>query len=397
VRGALLYLPEADSAALAGAVVAGRSLALRAVVAAARAGAATIAIPGALRDRALEDAIARTRGLAGRVRWLEPAAGPDAARGPDGGCLLVPATTLLDARTLAPLLADPPEAAGAALTDSVEAGAPVVVLPGDTARRLAPALAAGAPLAGDLARIVEATRPKSVSAAGLCLVVRGRGDLAEAERLLYAGLGTDNDTGVDEYLHRRCSRWITRGLVRTPATPNQVSLLSLSIGLVALWCFWQATPAAATLGVLCYALACIVDHSDGELARLTFQESRVGAHLDWAIDTVIHAGLVLVMALSSGGGWVTTVIGVLGASGVALSALFARYLPREIAVGETVGGALKNMGNRDLFYVLLLVFVLLRWSLPSALPLLALVVALGSQSYWMACVSRIRRGRRAGR
>jgi phosphatidylglycerophosphate synthase len=397
VRGALLYLPEADSAALAGAVVAGRSLALRAVVAAARAGAATIAIPGALRDRALEDAIARTRGLAGRVRWLEPAAGPDAARGLDGGCLLVPATTLLDARTLAPLLADPPEAAGAALTDSVEAGAPVVVLPGDTARRLAPALAAGAPLAGDLARIVEATRPKSVSAAGLCLVVRGRGDLAEAERLLYAGLGTDNDTGVDEYLHRRCSRWITRGLVRTPATPNQVSLLSLSIGLVALWCFWQATPAAATLGVLCYALACIVDHSDGELARLTFQESRVGAHLDWAIDTVIHAGLVLVMALSSGGGWVTTVIGVLGASGVALSALFARYLPREIAVGETVGGALKNMGNRDLFYVLLLVFVLLRWSLPSALPLLALVVALGSQSYWMACVSRIRRGRRAGR
>jgi phosphatidylglycerophosphate synthase len=397
VTGALLYLPEADSAALAGAVVAGRSLALRAVVAAARAGAATIAIPGALRDRALEDAIARTRGLAGRVRWLEPAAGPDAARGLDGGCLLVPATTLLDARTLAPLLADPPEAAGAALTDSVEAGAPVVVLPGDTARRLAPALAAGAPLAGDLARIVEATRPKSVSAAGLCLVVRGRGDLAEAERLLYAGLGTDNDTGVDEYLHRRCSRWITRGLVRTPATPNQVSLLSLSIGLVALWCFWQATPAAATLGVLCYALACIVDHSDGELARLTFQESRVGAHLDWAIDTVIHAGLVLVMALSSGGGWVTTVIGVLGASGVALSALFARYLPREIAVGETVGGALKNMGNRDLFYVLLLVFVLLRWSLPSALPLLALVVALGSQSYWMACVSRIRRGRRAGR
>ena len=32
----------------------------------------------------------------------------------------------------------------------------------------------------------------------------------EAERLLYAGLGTDNDTGVDQYLHRRCSRWMTR-------------------------------------------------------------------------------------------------------------------------------------------------------------------------------------------
>jgi len=84
-----------------------------------------------------------------------------------------------------------------------------------------------------------------------------------------------------------------------------------------------------------------------------------------------------------------------GSVGVALSALFARYLPREIAVGETVGGALKHMGNRDLFYLLLLGFVLLRWMAPSALPALALLVALGSQSYWIACVDRIRRGRPA--
>ena len=85
------------------------------------------------------------------------------------------------------------------------------------------------------------------------------------------------------------------------------------------------------------------------------------------------------MAVSAGGGAATAVIGIVGAAGVALSALFARYLPREIAVGETVGGALKNMGNRDLFYLLLLGFVLLRWVPPAALPALALVVALGSQ------------------
>ena len=44
---------------------------------------------------------------------------------------------------------------------------------------------------------------------------------------------------------------------------------------------------------------------------------------------------------------------------------------------------------------LLLGFVLLRWVAPSTLPALALVVALGSQSYWIACVGRIRRGRTA--
>lgn len=393
MTGAVLYLPDAGSAALAGAVVAGRPLALRAVVAAARAGAATVGIPARLRSRKLERLIARTRGLAGRVRWLDAGAGADRAGELAGeGCLLVPATALLDARTLAPLLADPPEAAGVAVTESAEAGSPVLLLPAVAARRFAPALAAGEPLAAVLARHAEATRPKTVSAAGLYLAVRAPEDLLEAERLLYAGLGTDNDTGVDKYLHRRCSRWVTRVLVRTPVTPNQVSLLSLGIGLGAVWSFWHATALSAVVGVVCYALACIVDHSDGEIARLTFQESRFGAHLDWAIDTIVHSGLVLAMAVSAGPGGVATAIGVVGASGVVLSALFARHLPREIAVGETVGGALKNMGNRDLFYAVLLVFALLRGGLPAALPLLALVVALGSQTYWIACVARIRRG-----
>jgi len=388
VAGALLYVPEAESAALAGTVVAGRPLALRAAVAAARAGATVIGIPAGLRTARLERLIERTRDLRGRVRWLESAGA--AAEIAGRGALLLPVSTVVDVRTLSPLLADPPEAAGTVLS---EPGPPVLLLPAEAARRFTPAVAVGAPLGAELVRHVAATRPKPLSAAGLCFAVLDRADLGEAERLLYAGLGTDNDTGVDQYLHRRSSRWITRALVRTPATPNQISGLSLVIGLGAVWCFWHGTAAAAAVGVLAYALACIVDHSDGELARLTFQESRFGAHLDWAIDTVIHSGLVLAMAIAAGPGWVDALIGVVGASGVALSALFARYLPREIAVGETVGGALKNMGNRDFFYALLLIFVLLRAALPAALPILALVVAMGSQSYWVACVVRIRRGR----
>jgi len=397
VAAAVLYLTDPDSAALAAVPVAGRPLALRAIVAAARAGAEIVAVPAQLRRPELERLLARTRGLGRRVRWLG-ADDVDAARAlAAGGCLLVPAAALVEARTLAPLLADFAEPTETTLTESLEAGAPVLRVTADTALRLVPALAAGAPLGTELMRHVEATRLKQVTASGLCFCARTPGDLAEADRLLYAGLGTDNDTGVDEYLHRRLSRGLTRVLVHTPATPNQVSALSLSIGLGAVWAFWDATPLSAAVGVVVYLMACVVDHSDGELARLTFQESRLGAHLDWAIDTGVHSGLVLAMAVSAGPGTVTTtVIGLVGSAGVALSALFARYLPREIAVGESVGGALKNMGNRDLFYLLLLSFVLLRWLAPSALPAMALVVALGSQMYWIACVDRIRRGRTAG-
>ena len=65
------------------------------------------------------------------------------------------------------------------------------------------------------------------------------------------------------------------------------------------------------------------------------------------------------------GGPLMVAIGVLAAAGVTLSALFARSLPREIEVGPTVGGVLKNIANRDLFYILLLGATVLRWLAPA--------------------------------
>ncbi len=140
-----------------------------------------------------------------------------------------------------------------------------------------------------------------------------------------------------------------------------------------------------------------MDHSDGELARLTFQESAFGANLDWTIDTTVHAGLVLGIGLTAGGP-VMIALGVLGAVGVTLSALFARSLPQEIEIGASVGGVLRNIGNRDLFYILLVGAAVLRWLAPSLVGIAAVVVGVGSQGYWLSCLARIRalgRGRTA--
>jgi hypothetical protein len=76
-----------------------------------------------------------------------------------------------------------------------------------------------------------------------------------------------------------------------------------------------------------------------------------------------------------------------------LSAVFARYLPREIEVGPTVGGLLTHIANRDLFYLVLLSFATLRWLAPSLVLAVALVVAVGSQGYWVGCLTRIWRPR----
>src|SRR6185503_15689478 len=113
-------------------------------------------------------------------------------------------------------------------------------------------LGAGEPLGDEVTRAVEVARPPTVVPAAPPIIVRAESDLAHAEARLYAGVGTEADTGVDQFLHRRCSRHITRILVRTSATPNQVSLASFLVGTTAIWCFWHATPWSAPLGVLLY-------------------------------------------------------------------------------------------------------------------------------------------------
>jgi phosphatidylglycerophosphate synthase len=386
---ALLYLPDDAARPLAAASVAGHPLAVRAMVAALRAGASLIAVPATLCDAEAERALNRMPALAAAVRWLTPSA-PAPAEEP-APWLLLPASSLIHVCALARLLATPAPR-GAVLAPSATGPAPVALVPTPLVAELWADLAAGRPVGAVLARRLAEVRAEAREATGPYVAVHEASDLTRAEAALEATLGIAMDSGVDRYLHRRGSRWLSRLLVRTPVTPNHVSLVSLLIGLVAIWCFWHATAASAVVGVLVYALACIVDHADGEIARLAFQESRLGANLDWTIDTIIHGGIVLGIGVSSGGR-LMGVVGLVAAIGVTLSAVFARYLPREIQVGPSVGGLLTHVANRDLFYLVLLSFAGLRWLAPSLVFVVAVVVAVGSQAYWVSCLARIWRPR----
>ena len=388
---ALLYLPDAAAERLAATVVYGRTLAVRAMVAALRTGASCIAVPSTLRDAAVDRALRRMPALAAALHWL----GPGAEVPADGRArwLLLPASALIHVSALDGLRAAAPDRP-AVLAESAAGAAPVALLPPPPAE-LWPAelwkdLAGGRPVGPELARWLRESQAVPCVATGPYVDVCGAADLARAAKALEATLSIPADSGMDLYLHRRGSRWITPLLARTALTPNHVSLASLAVGLGAIWCFWPATPVSAFAGVLLYALACIVDHADGELARLTFQESRFGTILDWTIDTLIHAGLVLGIGVTAGGP-VMLGLGLLGAAGVTLSALFARYLPHEIEIGPTVGGVLRHIANRDLFYLVLLGAATLRLLAPALVGAVAAVVAVGSQAYWVGCLARIRR------
>jgi phosphatidylglycerophosphate synthase len=213
-------------------------------------------------------------------------------------------------------------------------------------------------------------------------VIRAR-PAPRAEARPAGSSGSPIDTRLDTLVHRRLSRPFTRLALALGLTANQVSLVSLLVGLLSVWSFWHATPWSALGGFVLYAVAVVLDHSDGEVARLTHSESRLGEWLDVTSDTVIHALLVLAMGVTA---QVTAHragigLGVLAASGVVVSAMIAKTSPRNGAGG--VGGFLDALGSRDGFYAMLLIFILALTFAPGLLPVLMIVVAAGSHAYWL--------------
>ncbi len=108
------------------------------------------------------------------------------------------------------------------------------------------------------------------------------------------------DTPLDRLIHRPPSRRLARLLLNTPATPNALTLASVLSALISGWCFSAGQPAAALAGLFFFYGWALLDHADGDLARMRGCVSRFGKALDDSCDIVssifistgIFAGLV---------------------------------------------------------------------------------------------------------
>ena len=375
IQQAALYLSIADDLHTALLPVAGRPVAFRALAHAVRAGARSVGVPAIFRGTAVEAAIDASPRVRRAAVWLDHAELADVAT------LLVPASAVAPAAALAALLDAPPPAILAAWAAD---GTAIVAADVSLTAALAPALAAGTPVGDEIGRALKSLEPTAVEPDAWHVHVRDADTARHAEDRLFAALGSTIDTRLDRVLHRRLSRPVTRAAITLGITPNQISMASLLVGLAAAWCFWTGTTLAALIGLLVYVGAVVLDHADGEVARLTLTESRLGEWLDIGVDTVVHSTMVVGMGLTSeriaGGG---ALLGLVGAVGVIASAAVAKVWPATGAAGR-VAGALENLGSRDGFYAMLILFIMARAVAPTTLPSLMIIVALGSQAYWLA-------------
>jgi phosphatidylglycerophosphate synthase len=391
VPPATLYLASPEDAEAGRLDVAGLPLAFRALMSALQAGCPSVAVPAVYRGTEVDRAIGRSGRARAHTVWLH---------GDNGEArlesivvlpaVLLPATVVVSPVALRALLEVPPVAVLAASPRE----APVALGDASLLAGLEEHAAASLPAGDTLRRALDARRAAVVHG-GWCLRATSPDTRKDAEQRLYADLGSTIDTRLDRLVHRPLSRHLTRVAVALGLSPNLISLANLALGLIAVSCLAKATVGNALLGIVIYFASAVLDHVDGEVARLTYAESRLGEWLDVTVDNVVHALMAVAMGMAAervaGTG---LAFGVAMAIGFALSGLAAKLSGN----GQGVPRALARLGNRNGFYGLLLGFLALLALLPAALPALLLVAAVSSHIYWVGHLAlRLRHqpGRRA--
>lgn len=159
----------------------------------------------------------------------------------------------------------------------------------------------------------------------------------------------------------RFARWLVTPLVGSRITPNHLTTVRLAFGLAGAAAFTAGTYGWGNIAALLVILSNFLDHTDGELARLSGKTSRAGHVYDLASDAAVT--ILLFVAMGVGVGTSSdNVLGVpppvLGAvAGAAVALIFYLRMRVEEMAGKaaTRQAALGGFETEDVLYLLPLV------------------------------------------
>jgi len=255
----------------------------------------------------------------------------------------------------------------------------LAVIPGRDCPEVVAAIRAGEP-ASEIAGRIRSASTRQVRRFPEPALVRAarKQDRLKAEQLLFQGLIKPTESLMSRGFERKISLAITRRLLHTRITPNQISLFSITLGLASALFFLPRGALLHVAGAGLLLLSSIVDGCDGELARLRFQESRRGSWLDFLGDNLVHMAVFFCIGLGlflRGASPVYVFLGTLGALATlgSAAAVFLRVFrksgaaivsfatPVRIEERQRASGKLRRqidfadkITNRDFIYLILI-------------------------------------------
>jgi len=227
----------------------------------------------------------------------------------------------------------------------------------------------------------------------------------QLENRLLAGLVKDTEGIMAKLVNRRVSLAVTRRLMNHNVTPNQMTWVSMGIGLLGALFFLPSNQNAQIVGALLFLMHSILDGCDGELARLKFQESRLGGIFDYWSDNIVHVAVFTCIGIGwaqQGGGSYALLFSLLAVGGTLMSAwlVFEHTMrarkdsgPLYTSVSTENGKSMlvriaDLLSRRDFIYlvVLLALFGKIHWFL--------IMTAAGAPAYALVLLSIIAKDKR---
>jgi archaetidylinositol phosphate synthase len=168
------------------------------------------------------------------------------------------------------------------------------------------------------------------------------------------------DTSVLRPWDARLARRVVAPLVNSRVTPNHLTTLRLGAGLAAAAAFAPGGYGWSNLGALLLVLSNFLDHTDGELARMSGKTSRLGHVYDLASDALVT--ILVFVAIGVGAAESAVDLGLppvaLGAvAGIAIAVIFYLRMRIEALHGKAAiqQASLGGFETEDVLYLFPLV------------------------------------------
>jgi len=106
---------------------------------------------------------------------------------------------------------------------------------------------------------------------------------------------TEVEEGLDLLLFRPLAFGLVKIVQPTPITPNQLTFISLILGLASGFCYWQGTAQFFLWGAILLFLTNLFDCADGMLARVRKSSSLTGYLFDGLVDYTTSTAVIVGM------------------------------------------------------------------------------------------------------
>ncbi len=118
-------------------------------------------------------------------------------------------------------------------------------------------------------------------------------DIKYAEKLLLHSTRSKTDGVISKNINRRISNWISKWLLKTSITPNQISIFNLFFSIFTAWVLAAGKPLNTIIGGILFQLSSIIDGCDGEVAVIKHKDSKRGAMIDTIADQISYIAFII--------------------------------------------------------------------------------------------------------